>query len=79
MKLSNTQIDELCRLRSDLRSGLTVGSTLRHQSQIDNYIKVLDEILGAPYIEPMRPSEKKDSHYDYWHRLGTIIESEADT
>ena len=38
-------IDELCRLRSDLKSGLYVGSTLRTQAQMNKFIGALDEII----------------------------------
>lgn len=43
----NFNTDELCRLRSDLKTGLVVGSTLRYQYQIDRYIKTLDEIISV--------------------------------
>ena len=46
-------IDELCRLRSDLKSGLHVGSTLRTQAQMNKFIGALDEIIdSAPTVEP---------------------------
>ena len=38
-------LDELCRLRSDLRSGDIVGCTLRTSAQMKCYIKALDEII----------------------------------
>lgn len=31
---------------------------------------------GKPYINLAECPKKKDSHYDYWHRIGTAIESE---
>lgn len=40
-------IDELCRMRSDLKSGLYVGSALRTQKQVNRYIKALDEVIEA--------------------------------
>ena len=40
-------LDELCRLRSDLKTGAVVGSTLRYQYQIDRYIKAIDNVIGA--------------------------------
>lgn len=40
-------LDELCRLRSDLKTGAVVGSTLRYQFQIDRYIKAIDDVIGA--------------------------------
>lgn len=45
--MSIFNIDELCRLRSDLKTGDVVGSTLRYQDQIDRYIKALDDVIGA--------------------------------
>lgn len=46
------RIDELCRLRSDLKSGNHVGSTLRTQQQIDKFIDALnvtiEEITNKP-------------------------------
>ena len=39
-------LDELCRLRSDLKTGAVVGSTLRYQYQIDRYIKAIDDVIG---------------------------------
>lgn len=44
---SEFDTDELCRLRSDLKSGLVVGSTLRGKYQVDRYIKALDDVIGA--------------------------------
>ena len=43
--LSNDSIDQLCRLRSDLKTGVMVGSTLRTQEQIDKFILTIDAIL----------------------------------
>lgn len=40
-------IDELCRLRSDLRTGMVVGPSLKYQDRIDRYIKALDDVIGA--------------------------------
>ena len=37
--------DELCRLRSCLRSGTHVGSYLQTPAQIDRFIKALDEVI----------------------------------
>ena len=37
--------DELCRLRSCLRSGTHVGSYLQTQAQIDRFIKALDDVI----------------------------------
>ena len=49
--LSTSNIDELCRLRSDLKSGLHVGSTLRTQTQIDKFVGVLDKVIdNAPTV-----------------------------
>lgn len=36
------RLDELCRLRSDLKSGVYVGSTLRTRHQIKRFIDALD-------------------------------------
>lgn len=45
-------IDELCRLRSDLKTGLVVGSTLRTQTQIERFIKSLDDVIdNAPAVD----------------------------
>lgn len=50
--MSKFNIDELCRLRSDLKTGMVVGSTLRYQSQIDRYIKTLDNVINSePAVE----------------------------
>lgn len=40
-------IDELCRLRSDLRTGMVVGPSLKYQDRIDRYIKALDDVIAA--------------------------------
>lgn len=49
---SRLNIDELCRLRSDLKTGWHVGSVLRTQKQMNNYIKALDEVIeNAPTVE----------------------------
>lgn len=37
--------DELCRLRSCLRSGTHVGSFLQTPAQMDRFIKALDEVI----------------------------------
>ena len=37
--------DELCRLRSCLRSGTHVGSYLQTPAQMDRFIKALDEVI----------------------------------
>lgn len=39
--------DELCRLRSCLRSGLHVGSCLNTQNQMNRFIAALDEVISA--------------------------------
>lgn len=57
-------IDELCRLRSDLKSGLHVGSTLRTQRQMNNFIKALDDIIdNAPTVEAI-PTELHEKIMD---------------
>lgn len=50
-------IDELCRLRSDLKSGLYVGSTLRTQAQMNKFVGALDEIIDNSLI--VEPEELK--------------------
>ena len=50
--LTTSDIDELCRLRFDLKTGLHVGSTLRTQTQINKFVSVLDKVIdNAPTVE----------------------------
>ncbi len=62
--LTASDIDELCRLRSDLKSGLYVGSTLRTQAQIDKFVDVLDGIIdNSPAVE-IKTTYDVNSAYD---------------
>lgn len=60
-------IDELCRLRSDLKSGLYVGSTLRTQAQMNKFIGALDEIIDNALT--VEPEELKRVRYicEHWN------------
>ena len=47
-RLINEYISKVrCCLRSDLRTGMVAGSSLKYQDRIDRYIKALDDVIAA--------------------------------
>jgi len=57
-----SDIDELCRLRSDLKSGLHVGSTLRTRAQMNKFIRVLDKIIDNAL--PVTPGSWSEGYHE---------------
>ena len=64
-------------ISEELYNGVTAGRVQNGSIASKTILNAVK--AGKPYVAPVNPLDKKDSHYDYWHNFGSISEVQDET